>query len=80
MSRWWPVQPGVTAMGHVTGGGAWHPGSGHGCTKCAPRTLPVVHKTRPDAYPLCGPTRGFWAEGSWAHVTCPSCLAMRDAP
>jgi len=33
----WPVQPGVSAMGHVTSGGYWHPGPIDGCSKCPPK-------------------------------------------
>ena len=32
--KWWPVQPGVPAAGHVTSGGAWHPGNGETCPRC----------------------------------------------
>jgi hypothetical protein len=30
----WPYVPGVAAGGHVTSGGAWHPGQINGCVKC----------------------------------------------
>ncbi len=40
MTRAFPVVPGVPAAGHVTGGGAWHPGRAEGCVKCAPRPRP----------------------------------------
>lgn len=36
MRRTFPVQPGVPAAGHVTTGGAWHPGRAEGCGKCGP--------------------------------------------
>jgi hypothetical protein len=32
--KWWPVTPHVPAAGHVTSGGAWHPGAGHSCSRC----------------------------------------------
>jgi hypothetical protein len=35
-ARAWPVHPGVPGAGHVTVGGAWHPGSIDGCIKCDP--------------------------------------------
>lgn len=35
-----PVMPGVPAAGHVTGGGAWHPGRAEGCGKCTPSQTP----------------------------------------
>jgi hypothetical protein len=34
--RAWPVIPGVPSAGHVTAGGAWHPGAIDGCAKCQP--------------------------------------------
>lgn len=34
MGRWWSVQPGVPAAGHVTGQGYWHPGNGATCPRC----------------------------------------------
>ena len=38
--RTYPVMPGVPAMGHVTGGGNWHPGRADNCVKCdAPRSF-----------------------------------------
>lgn len=33
MSRAWPLDPAVPAMGHVSGG-HWHPGQVEGCVKC----------------------------------------------
>jgi hypothetical protein len=30
----WPYIPGVPAAGHVTSGGAWHPGPIANCPKC----------------------------------------------
>jgi hypothetical protein len=77
-ARAWLHTPGVPAAGHIVArGGYWHPGPIAGCAKC-PAPV-VVHKTADDgsAWPLCGPTRGFWAEGAWSRVTCPACLALR---
>jgi hypothetical protein len=34
------MMPGVPAAGHVSGGGFWHPGPAHHCTKCEPRPQP----------------------------------------
>lgn len=34
--RAWDYMPGVPAAGHVTSGGAWHPGGARGCRKCEP--------------------------------------------
>jgi len=45
--RAWAYMPGVPAAGHVTSGGAWHPGAIEGCQKC-PResfTCPVCGRT-----------------------------------
>jgi hypothetical protein len=36
-----PFIPGVPAAGHVTGGGAWHPGRAEGCPKCPAPTMVV---------------------------------------
>lgn len=36
----YPLMPGVPAAGHVTAGGAWHPGRAEGCVKC-PQSQPV---------------------------------------
>jgi hypothetical protein len=33
-ARAYPLQPGVPAAGHVTAGGAWHPGATAACVKC----------------------------------------------
>jgi hypothetical protein len=48
MSGPWPAVPGVPAAGHVTGGGAWHPGLPHGCVKCPPKRL-NARGARPDS-------------------------------
>jgi hypothetical protein len=40
--RAWPVQPGVSAAGHVTSGAAWHPGPIDGCDKCDQPVWTVV--------------------------------------
>jgi hypothetical protein len=37
-ARAYPLQPGVPAAGHVTTGGAWHPGAAVACVKCEPET------------------------------------------
>lgn len=42
--RAWPVHPGVTASGHVTSRGHWHPGGINGCRKCEVG-LPCSDKT-----------------------------------
>jgi hypothetical protein len=33
-ARAYPLRPGVSAAGHVTTGGAWHPGAAEACVKC----------------------------------------------
>lgn len=37
------MMPGVPAAGHVTAGGAWHPGRAEGCVKCPapPKTFVI---------------------------------------
>lgn len=44
MARAWDYMPGVPAAGHVTSGGAWHPGRANGCRKCEV-ALPCSNKT-----------------------------------
>jgi hypothetical protein len=44
----YPMMPGIPAAGHVTPGGAWHPGQIDGCPKCEPppmRRVPGPHAT-----------------------------------
>jgi hypothetical protein len=58
MSGPWPAVPGVPAAGHVTGGGAWHPGLPAGCVKCPPKRLDPHARPRERRYrfsPIGGP-------------------------
>jgi hypothetical protein len=60
MGHTWPAVPGVPAAGHVTGGGAWHPGRPENCGKCyGPRLDPrTAHPTAQRRYrfsPIGGP-------------------------
>jgi hypothetical protein len=56
--RTWLAVPGVPAAGHVTGGGAWHPGKPEGCGKCPPKRLHPRERPRERRYrfsPIAGP-------------------------
>jgi hypothetical protein len=65
------MMPGVPAAGHVTGGGAWHPGQADGCAKCELPRGPVTVARADDGWVS---ARG----GKWHRATVAEPVFTRD--